>query len=81
MPTVYCLCLTMECSLSTGKHNAKKCQQPVIQERPVRRTGAWGNASQETFCSMPTECGPMAHLSFYAVVAILDLYHGTVHHC
>jgi len=24
MPMMYCLCLTMECSLSTGKHNTKK---------------------------------------------------------
>jgi len=45
MPMVYCLCLTMECSLSTGKHNTKKDQQTVAQQRPVPCTRAWGRAS------------------------------------
>jgi len=45
MPMVYCLCLTMECSLSTGKHDTKKDQQTVAQQGPVPSTGAWGRAS------------------------------------
>jgi len=35
IPMVYCLCLIMECSLSTGKHNTKKDQQIIVQQRPV----------------------------------------------
>jgi len=80
-PMVYCLCLKMECSLSTGKHNAKKGQQTVIQQRPVPSTWGLGRSSHETFCcpSPQLKVVTWLKLTFYALVAILNLCNNTEH--